>query len=92
MTKIDAGSLDDLRKTGRLLTKLGTQPVCVLWDGEAAYAVDDPSGAFEDVAGGARHALHRRAGGARDEPHRAERELQGRPAVHEERLREADST
>ena len=41
MAKIDAGSLDDLRKTGRLLTKLGTQPVCVLWDGEAAYAVDD---------------------------------------------------
>src|SRR5207253_6038585 len=40
-TRIDAGSLDDLRKTGRLVTKLGSQPVCVLWDGEAAYAVDD---------------------------------------------------
>src|SRR4051812_3018571 len=41
MAKIDAGSLEDLRKTGRLLAKLGTQPVCVLWDGESAYAVDD---------------------------------------------------
>ena len=39
MTTVDAGSLADLKKTGRLLAKLGTQPVCVLWDGEAAYAV-----------------------------------------------------
>src|SRR3954471_16088548 len=39
--RIDAGAVDDLRKTGRLLTKIGTQPVCVLWDGSAAYAVDD---------------------------------------------------
>jgi nitrite reductase/ring-hydroxylating ferredoxin subunit len=39
--RIDAGSATELRKTGRLLTKLGSQPVCVLWDGEAAYAVDD---------------------------------------------------
>src|SRR3954454_13663766 len=41
MATVDAGSLEDLQKTGRLLAKLGTQPVCVLWDGEAAYAVDD---------------------------------------------------
>src|SRR5882672_2122782 len=39
--KIDAGSLTELHKTGRLLAKIGTQPVCVLWDGEDAYAVDD---------------------------------------------------
>src|SRR5688500_10394868 len=39
--RIDAGAADELRKTGRLLTKIGTQPVCVLWDGDAAYAVDD---------------------------------------------------
>src|SRR3954467_5183702 len=39
--RIDAGPLDELTKTGRLLTKIGSQPVCVLWDGEAAYAVDD---------------------------------------------------
>src|SRR4051812_9965691 len=39
--RIDAGPFDELTKTGRLLTKIGTQPVCVLWDGEAAYAVDD---------------------------------------------------
>src|SRR5687767_10861029 len=38
---IDAGPVEELRKTGRLLTKIGTQPVCVLWDGDAAYAVDD---------------------------------------------------
>src|SRR5436305_2321052 len=41
MAPVDAGSLTDLKKAGRLLAKLGTQPVCVLWDGEAAYAVDD---------------------------------------------------
>src|SRR3954452_6440694 len=39
--RIDAGSRDELQKTGRLLAKIGTQPVCVLWDGQAAYAVDD---------------------------------------------------
>src|SRR4051812_29940676 len=39
--RIDAGPVDELHKTGRLLTKIGTQPVCVLWDGQAAYAVDD---------------------------------------------------
>src|SRR4051812_28441166 len=43
MSRIDAGSFEDLKKTGRLLTKLCTQPVCGLWDRdtEAAYAVDD---------------------------------------------------
>src|SRR3954467_9449400 len=39
--RIDAGAADELHKTGRLLAKIGTQPVCVLWDGTAAYAVDD---------------------------------------------------
>ena len=39
--RIDAGSVDELQKTGRLLAKIGSQPVCVLWDGTAAYAVDD---------------------------------------------------
>ena len=41
--KLDAGSFEELRKTGRLTTKAGTQPVCVLWDDESstAYAVDD---------------------------------------------------
>src|SRR5438270_6661798 len=39
--RIDAGSAEDLRSSGRLLTKIGTQPVCVLWDDSAAYAVDD---------------------------------------------------
>lgn len=35
------GSLDELRETGCLTGKAGNQPVCVLWDGERAYAVDD---------------------------------------------------
>src|SRR5437588_11927449 len=39
--RIDAGSLDELQETGRLLAKIGTQPVCVLWDGTGAFAVDD---------------------------------------------------
>src|SRR5437764_13718667 len=38
---IDAGSFEELQKTGRLLTKAGSQPVCVVWDGAQAYAVDD---------------------------------------------------
>src|SRR3954470_22136980 len=41
--RVDAGSLEELRKAGRLVTKAGSQPVCVLWDGDShtAYAVDD---------------------------------------------------
>jgi len=39
--RVDAGSFDELVRTGRLVAKIGPQPVCVLWDGEAAYAVDD---------------------------------------------------
>ena len=35
------GSLDELRKTGCLTGKAGSQPVCVFWDGERAHAVDD---------------------------------------------------
>src|SRR5438445_12712647 len=38
---IDAGSFEELQKTGRLLTKAGSQPVCVVWDGSQAFAVDD---------------------------------------------------
>src|SRR3954447_4504117 len=41
MSTVDVGSLADLKKAGQLLAKLGPQPVCVLWDGDAAYAVDD---------------------------------------------------
>src|SRR3954470_17474402 len=39
--RLDAGSADDLRTSGRLLAKIGTQSVCVLWDGCTAYAMDD---------------------------------------------------
>ncbi len=36
-----AGSLDELRKTGRLLTKVGSLPVVVFWDEDRAYAIED---------------------------------------------------
>jgi nitrite reductase/ring-hydroxylating ferredoxin subunit len=38
---VDVGSATDLRGTGRLLGKLGAQPVCVVWHEDRAYAVDD---------------------------------------------------
>jgi nitrite reductase/ring-hydroxylating ferredoxin subunit len=36
-----AGSLDELRKTGRLLTKVGTLPVVVFWSEDRAWAIED---------------------------------------------------
>jgi nitrite reductase/ring-hydroxylating ferredoxin subunit len=36
-----AGELDELRRTGRLLTKVGHLPVLVVWQGESAYAIED---------------------------------------------------
>jgi nitrite reductase/ring-hydroxylating ferredoxin subunit len=39
--RIDAGSIDDLQAKGVLLTKLGSQPVCVLWHDGRPYAIDD---------------------------------------------------
>jgi nitrite reductase/ring-hydroxylating ferredoxin subunit len=38
---VDAGSVEDLRSRGMLLTKVGSHGVCVLWHGNRAYAVDD---------------------------------------------------
>jgi nitrite reductase/ring-hydroxylating ferredoxin subunit len=38
---VRAGSLDELRKTGRLLTKVGSLPVVVFWDEDRAYAIED---------------------------------------------------
>jgi nitrite reductase/ring-hydroxylating ferredoxin subunit len=39
--RIDVGTLEQLRSAGCLTAKADAQPVCVFWDGEAAYAVDD---------------------------------------------------
>ncbi len=39
--RVRAGSLDELRGTGRLLTKAGTHGVCVFWHEGCAYALDD---------------------------------------------------
>jgi nitrite reductase/ring-hydroxylating ferredoxin subunit len=36
-----AGSLDDLTTDGRLLTKVGRQPVVVFWHEDRAWAIDD---------------------------------------------------
>ena len=38
---VRAGSLTDLQKAGRLLTKVGALPVVVFWDDGAAYAIED---------------------------------------------------
>lgn len=38
---VHAGSLEELRKTGRLLTKIGSLPVVVFWDEDRAYAIED---------------------------------------------------
>jgi nitrite reductase/ring-hydroxylating ferredoxin subunit len=38
---VHAGSFEALRKTGRLLTKVGSLPVVVFWDAERAYAIED---------------------------------------------------
>jgi len=36
-----AGSLEELRKEGRLLTKVGALPVVVFWDEDRAWAIED---------------------------------------------------
>jgi nitrite reductase/ring-hydroxylating ferredoxin subunit len=39
--QVRAGSLEELRKTGRLLTKVGSLPVVVFWDADRAWAIED---------------------------------------------------
>src|SRR3974377_245242 len=39
--RIRLGTVDELRKSGRLSGKVGAQPVCVFWSDGQAYAVDD---------------------------------------------------
>ena len=39
--RVDVGMVDDLKKVGCLVAKLGNQPVCVVWHEGRAYAVDD---------------------------------------------------
>ena len=39
--RIDVGALDDLQKRGLLLGKAGHQPLCVFWQENRAYAIDD---------------------------------------------------
>ena len=39
--RITIGTLEELRRTGCLTGKAGTQPICVLWSDGAAFAVDD---------------------------------------------------
>lgn len=41
MDRIRVGSLNDLRATGRLLGKVGNQPVCVFWSDGHAFALLD---------------------------------------------------
>src|SRR5581483_12024316 len=38
---VRAGSVEELRQDGRLLTKVGTLPVVVFWDSGRAYAIED---------------------------------------------------
>jgi nitrite reductase/ring-hydroxylating ferredoxin subunit len=38
---VDAGSVSELQEQGRLLTKVGSHGVCVVWHDGRAYAVDD---------------------------------------------------
>ena len=38
---VRAGSFEELRKVGRLLTKVGSLPVVVFWDDDRAYAIED---------------------------------------------------
>jgi nitrite reductase/ring-hydroxylating ferredoxin subunit len=39
--RVDVGDLQELQKTGCLVGKIGSQPVCVVWHEGRAYAVDD---------------------------------------------------
>ena len=38
---VRAGTLSELRRDGRLLTKVGTVPVVVFWHDDTAYAIED---------------------------------------------------
>ncbi|MDQ1460206.1 MAG: hypothetical protein QOI08_1690 [Actinomycetota bacterium] len=38
---VRAGTLDELRRDGRLVTKVGSVPVVVFWHEDAAYAIED---------------------------------------------------
>src|SRR5712672_2272858 len=38
---VRAGTLEELRRDGRLLTKVGTVPVVVFWHDDAPYAIED---------------------------------------------------
>ncbi|MFQ5558875.1 MAG: Rieske (2Fe-2S) protein, partial [Acidimicrobiales bacterium] len=39
--RVRAGSASELRRTGRLLTKIGRSPVVVFWHDDRAWAIDD---------------------------------------------------
>jgi nitrite reductase/ring-hydroxylating ferredoxin subunit len=39
--EVHAGALAELQATGKLLTKVGTLPVVVFWDGGQAFAIED---------------------------------------------------
>src|SRR3954454_13343409 len=39
--RVRAGSLEELRKEGRLLTKVGSLPVVVFWSDDRAWAIED---------------------------------------------------
>ncbi|HUF33700.1 MAG TPA: Rieske (2Fe-2S) protein [Acidimicrobiales bacterium] len=38
---VDAGSVDDLRRDGKLVTKVGEHPVVVFWHDDRPYAIED---------------------------------------------------
>lgn len=40
-TRVDAGSAEDLRREGKLLTKVGDHPVVVFWHDDRPYAIED---------------------------------------------------
>src|SRR5262245_19581634 len=40
-TGVRAGSVEDLQREGRLVTKVGSLPVVVFWHDDAAYAIED---------------------------------------------------
>ncbi len=50
--RVTVGTLDELRRTGCLTGKVGTQPVCVFWSEGAPFALDGRFGLLE-VFGGA---------------------------------------
>ncbi len=39
--RVTIGTLEELRRTGCIVGKAGTQPICVLWSDGAAFALDD---------------------------------------------------